>query len=266
MRMKLRNAGFELGSTKFWSVVTSGSLVIEDSEINRGSYSGKITTDAGSKWAFIKHHDLIQIDEGAIVNYGIWIKGVAGDTFYFKARTYDINGVVVDSVEMKTVTLSGSWQHVLGQYVAGNEDVYVQLYVDIRSAVGSAINYIDDASCTIMNADESLYRAEEIAYILNETTSGDTTADKHRLLGLKEYYAEINVTSMTGTTPTCDVTVCERDQSNNERVLGTFTQFNAITDQRVGIAPPIGTGVYVNYVMGGTVTNCRFKVYVIGVR
>lgn len=266
MRLNMRNSGFERGNIEFWRVHTMGALEIETTETYSGSYAGKITTHDVMLEGGIAHDDLFEVEGGRILNYRLMVKGVAGDSARIMVVRYDKNGDELGAVELKRMVMSGDWESIHTQYPIDNEVSYISMFILIVSALGSAICYIDNAVASVVSANEVLMGIEEIGDIVNATTSGDTSADLYRMLGFMEYYAEIDVAAITGTNPTCDVTICEEDQYYNERVLGTFTQFNAITDQRVGIAKPTGYGMYVKYVMGGTVTDCDFKVSVIGVR
>jgi hypothetical protein len=106
----------------------------------------------------------------------------------------------------------------------------------------------------------------ELCNETNETGNGNSIADAQEMLGCTDYYAEIGVTSFTGTNPTMDVEVREYDQIGYLRVLGTFTQVTAATNQRVGIARPIGDRLHAIWTMGGVVTDADFVITVIGVR
>lgn len=266
MRPIMRNKGFENGDLSFWISSGDGSVAIDATEKYAGSYSCELTSSAGTKRVYITHNDYIVSTPGGVIDFSVWIKGVAGDTFSMRAIPYDSDRNAGDVMTLKSIVCSGSWEQLQTQYIPLIGEDYIRIYLRLDSVLGAAIVYVDSFDAYIAKYDEMSIRKLEIANLSDKTSSGDTSGDEYRLYGFRSYYAEIDVTSVTGTTPTCDVTVCETDEYDNERVLGTFTQFNAVTDQRVGIAAPIGKGMYVKYVMGGTVTDCDFKVSVIGVR
>lgn len=266
MRVDLRNRGLELGGISFWEVDIIGRLLIETGEVHRGAYSLKVTADSTIHRAYLRHIDYIPVEAGDIIDMEVYVKGAAGDNVALMAERFDADLNNLETQSIKYTPFTGDWQSLRSQYIVDTGIAYCRLYLATYATAGAPITYIDDASVSIFDRTKVGEMVIEIADLTNKTASGNTSTDRFKMFGFRGYYAEIEVTSMTGTNPTCDLTVCEHDQYGNERVLGTFTQFNATTDQRVGIAAPIGDGMYVKYVMGGTVTDCDFKVSVIGVR
>lgn len=266
MRVDLRNRGLELGDTSFWEADIIGVLLIESTEVHRGAYSLKVTADPTIHRAYLRHTDYIPVEAGDIIDMEVYVKGAVGDNVAIMVERFDADLNSLETQSIKYTPFTGLWQSLRSQYVVDTGIAYCRLYLASYGTAGVPITYVDDASVSIFDRSKVGEMVIEIAALTDKTASDDTSTDRYRMFGFRDYYAEIDVTSVSGTTPTVDVEVCELDSYDNERILGTFTQFNGVTDQRVGIAAPIGKGMYVKYVMGGTVTDCDFKVSVIGVR
>lgn len=266
MSVNIRNGGFERGNVGFWTLTSGVGLDIENVDVDRGSYSGRITTNLVSGTASLTHDDLVEIGFGEIAHIGIDIKAIDGGTYVLGVRTYDADQVQIGIEHVKLGTIPSEWSRIYTEYIGQDGVYYVSFYLYITTPMGSSWVYIDNAGLQVIPADRRMTGKYEIANLSSLTASDDTSGDLYRMYGFERYYAELECTVLAGTTPTLDVRVLEKDNYGNERELGRFTQLAAIGDQRIGIAPPIGTGVYVEYTEGGTWTACDFKVMVIGVR
>lgn len=266
MRVDLRNAGFERGDLSFWEVGLGATLELETGEVYRGSYSGKVTTATAPNAASVTHSDMVAVEYGSIAAIATRIKMVAGDSVSIRARLLDADLNQIRVLNLKDISASGSWELLQSEYVVEKDVSYISFYLSITAGLGAAVEYIDSMYINILSLNDGVLGVIELCDLEDLTASGDTSADEHRMYGFRNYYAEVECTSLTGTNPTLDIEICETDQYDNERILGQFSQLSAAGDQRVGIAAPIGKGMYVKYTEGGTWTDCDFKVSVIGVR
>lgn len=261
----IRNGGFETGDVRFWDLVAGVSFEADNSEQKYGTYSGNLAM-TGATGGVITTRDYIAVNPYEVIDFSAQILTNGSDDLYVYIKEYTEDLSFIGHRQLHHLVLPAAWTNLKSQFRLGAEVNYIQLSVHVVLGATPSNMYFDSV---ILNKVESVgipARSVELCNLTNLTASGDTTSDLKDLYGFREYYAEIDVTSMTGTTPTCDVTICEWDIFGNERVIGTFTQFNGVTDQRIGIGAPITGDMYVKYVMGGTVTDCDFKVGVIGVR
>ena len=103
--------------------------------------------------------------------------------------------------------------------------------------------------------------AVEIADETNLTASGETTVvntvgARNALTAGAEFY--LNVTSLTGTSPTADFDIVAT-VDGIDYILGSFAQATGATNERIAIAecPDV---VKVEYTLGGTVTDLDYTV------
>ena len=266
MKAKLRNPGFEYGNTSFWSIAGVGTIEVDTAQKVEGTYSGKVTTTAGSKSADVVHDDLIPVEYGEVAAYSVFMRGVAADEVSLRMKTYDSDGNHRNTGIVKNCVMNGGWMQIQSQYIAKIDESYVQFYLVFSSALGSAEYHIDNLDIHVVALGAQAIQKLEIADLTNLTATGDTTSDLYKMYGFTNYYAEIECTSLTGTNPTLDVDIAELDVYGNERILGSFSLFSTADDQRIGISKPIGEGMYVKYTEGGSWTDCDLAVTIIGVR
>lgn len=261
----IRNSGFEVGDTRFWEMTSGVSFAVDSANQKYGTYSGKLSMTGVSGGA-IQSGDYLEVRPYQIVDFSAQVLASSFDGLYVYIQEYTEDLEYIGTRLLYYKVLPATWTNIKSQVRIGGEVCYARLrfYVDV--CVSPTEMYFDSVIFNTVEIDDIPVKAIELCNLSNLTASGDTSSDVKDLYGFRDYYADIDVTSVTGTNPTCDVTICEFDMYGNLRVLGTFTQFNGVTDQRVGIAPPITGDMYVKYVMGGTVTDCDFKVSVIGVR
>lgn len=262
----IRNGGFERGDAEFWDVISDDTLAASTVMHLWGLYSGKITS-VGTGTIRFATDDFLEVKPSAIVNLSFWVYGVAGKTMEVRIDKYNADGTSIGSETIISQSLYADWTSYTAQYTIDEEAIYIKVDFRILSPGDGDVYYFDDVSLIHLDNVYPSLRVTKIAQVQNAVASGDTTATKYYMLEFTDYYAEINCASLTGTTPTLDVDVCELDQVSNEVVLGSFAQIAAGGgDERISISNPIGKGMYVKYTEGGTWTDCDFEVSIIGVR
>ena len=74
--------------------------------------------------------------------------------------------------------------------------------------------------------------------------------------------AQLNVTAVTGTTPTLDVVIEDSvDGGATWNTVGTFTQKTAVAREVINITVPFGDSLRVRWTVGGTTPNFTFAVH-----
>lgn len=261
----IRNGSFERGDTEFWVMNTGESFDAATDEKKYGTYSGKLVTATG-ELGEVETLDFTAVKPHQTIDVSLQVMSSGTDLIYVYLEEYTEGHVFIRYHVMLVKTLSGAWTRYEAQDIVGAECAYVKLRIRQAASAGIRNLWIDAVCMEVLKPEDMVIRVMELCDINNATASGDTHTDLKWMLGYRSYYAEVDCTSLTGTNPTLDIDVCEFDQRGNERVLGCFTQIVGATDQRVGIALPIGRGVYVKYTEGGTWTDCDFEVRMIGVR
>lgn len=261
----IRNSGFERGDGTFWEKVDAGTFELSTIHKKYGVYGGKSISGVDT-FDYSRNLDYISIEGYEMVKASIWLKAIFDRTLGVAVWSYDGDYSLIGVKRAGRFQTSRDWERHVYQFANDLDSAYIRVgvYIDAPS-VGSTF-YFDNLLVSRVDLTKTPYGVVSLCSLEDLTASGDTVDYPEYLQGFTNYYAEINVTSMTGTTPTCDVTVCESDSFGHERVLGTFAQFNGVANERIGIDAPIGSGIYAKYVMGGTVTDCDFAVNVIGRR
>ena len=72
--------------------------------------------------------------------------------------------------------------------------------------------------------------------------------------------AQLEVTAVSGTTPTLDVVIEDTLDGVNWNVIGTFTQATVATRQVLNIATSFAETIRVRYTVGGTTPSFTFSV------
>jgi hypothetical protein len=261
----IRNGGFERGNMDYWVSVGDGSAAVTDVLPMHGTYCLAISTNAGETHTLYSQ-DYIPVIFGQIVVMNWHVKSPVD--VMVEAQFYEYDG---DLNLIKSSQRSGG--HPLAAYSQFQAMLspepnteYVRVGIYIRNAEGPDNVFVDSFYASTLSGDDPLTYRVEIASLVGKTSGYNTGENPFDMLGFEQYYADIDCTVLTGTAPTLDVTVHETDVYGNEKLLGTFAQLAAAGHERITLDAPIGDGMYVKYVEGGTWTNATFDVTVTGVR
>lgn len=261
----IRNGGFERGTTEFWEHSGDGSFAVSDSGAKYGSYCGLLSLSPGNT-ATVIAKDYIPIRLGQLLFLNYYLKASAGGECTTKLYEYDGGLNLIKTTDSPCGAVPSSYKQYLDMLNPAPETEYVRIGMYFWSQEATNQIRIDAGYASLLNGTDALVYAVEIVSNLTRVASGDTSATPYLILGFDAYYAELECTTLAGTTPTLDVDICEVDQYGNEQVLGTFAQLSAAGSERIAITRPIGTGMYAKYTEGGSWTNCTFSISVIGVK
>lgn len=262
----IRNGGFERGDITFWEALGNATLEASTDDQLYGVYAGKITALAGT-YVGARSLDYIAVSEGDVVAVSAGYISVTtlGRDCWYVLELYDDDGIFIRGLESVDREVLGLWDEWRAQFIIPSGISYARVVWYMDNIVTGRVYYLDNVSVAIIETGKTLKLERELVSLTNHAASHDYPELSEYVLGMNEYYAEIDVTAVAGTTPTMTVYIKEYDTYGNERVLGQFTEVTAITDQRVGIAKPLGA-VWVSTDVGGTTPTFTFEVSVIGVR
>lgn len=262
---KLRNGGFDRGNFDFWGELYDCTGAVVTASPHRGTHCLELTsTNVGG--TYINHGDYIPVEGYELIDVSENIKATVANDFTIRMLYYDDDLTLIASSSSRAITGTGMWQELRSNFKAIPEAVYVKPQFRYDSTGIGQTWKLDTTFLNLISLDNLIISEVVLASLTNKTASGDTSDDPKPLLGFKDYYADLSCTSLTGTTPTLDIDVCDLDWIGNEVVLGSFTQLNGVGSERIKIDPPINDQVYVKYTEGGTWTDCDFKVNLTGVR
>lgn len=261
----MRNAGFERGDLDFWVSAGDGSAVVSDADPMYGTYHAVVTVAMGDGHALYSA-DYIPIVFGQIMVFNWYALSTGGGQTYARFYEYDSDLNLLATTDRRGGDASVSYKQYQAMLSPQPNTEYVRIGVYVYADEAPAVFKVDSCYASTLSGDDPLVYRIEIASIAGAVSSFNTSLTPYDMLGFDSYYADIDCTVLAGTNPTLDLTVCETDVYGNEKVLGTFAQLNAVGHERITIDRPIGDGMYVKYVEGGTWTNCTFDVTVTGVR
>lgn len=76
--------------------------------------------------------------------------------------------------------------------------------------------------------------------------------------------AQLDVTAVTGTSPTLDVIIEDTLDGTNWNTLMTFTQATGVTREIVTLTTPFGDRLRAKYTLGGTTPDFTFSIKMVG--
>lgn len=262
----IRNGSFETGDASFWEIIENGTFTVQDSIKKYGSYAAQVVAATGTAFQGITTKDYVKVDDGTLINLHCWVKTTATNGCRFKVCGYDSDLNLVISEYAGWLGDVGDWTEMDGQYNVPAGVTYVQIAVGAVFLNPGETMYVDSVVASSVSATNALKLTRTLIEATNKTTSGNSIADAVNLIGGDDYYAELGVTSFTGTAPTMDIDICEYDEVGYIITLGSFTQVTGTTNERISINRPIGNRLHAKWTMGGAVTDADFKINVIGVR
>lgn len=261
----IRDGGFGRGDLEFWESVGDGSVSISSIAPMHGVYCALMEIPIGHGHTLIAS-DYIPVIFGQITIANYYAKVFGGGQIYTRFYEYDGDLNLLKTTDRPGGAMPAGYKRFEAMLNPQSNTEYMRIGVYAYADESASDVKVDTCYASVVSGDAPLVYLIEIIDAVGRVSGGDTSDALRDMLGFRDYYAEIECSTLTGTSPTLDVEVCEKDNHGHERILGTFTQISGVADQRVGIARPIGKGMYVKYVEGGTWTACSFKVSVIGVR
>lgn len=261
----MRNGGFETGDITFWEVVADGTLGIDAANPNRGLYAGKVTADCFNTIK-VFNRDYIEVQPYQVISAISWLKSADGVDWRLDIDEFDsdLNRVSGSVGAYKTGT--AAYQQNRIQVVIGHETAYIRYSIEISPTGAGDIAYIDDMSLSAMDIAGAGVLVEQIADMSAISVTGDTSDDKYQMRGFNEYVADLRVVTATGTNPTLDVNVMEKDSHGRDRIAGTFAQAIATGHERIAVSAFPGRDLYIDYTVGGTTPVFSFDVSIVGRR
>ncbi len=256
----IRNGGFERGNLDFWKVVFGTVSVVSDVK-KRGSYSAKtITGDYDS--VKLDSKDYIEVTPFVLYKHTGWYKNVDLTKMQAMAMFYDSNIDRITDADIIIWEKTGAfdWTYCEGWFVTPPEASYMVLGIAGTGTSGK-YGYIDSISLQEIDLNRLAVYTKELLKKENFTSTGTFYSDEYfsGVWKYAEFY--LNVTSLTGTDPTLDVTIQAYDPSTGLwKDIVVFDQATGAGSQLKVATAGLGWKIRVKYVTGGTITDCDFVV------
>ena len=260
----LRNGGFERGTTDFWSTPEGGTLTVDNTNQLYGDYCGKFVS-AGAYAQYVSHNDYIECKPREIVNVSGYVKSSSSASVGLILYVYDSDYAEIEKITLSTNSMDNTYQFFKSQYILPDDSSFIRVAYRLHVPALDDVFYFDSISLDISSIDSSisgtitLHDAES-----SETASGDTSSDKKDMMQFSSYYAQLNVISASGSSPTLDVDVCELNSDGYEVVLASFPQQTNTGLVTIDLPHTQGRQMYIKYTIGGTSPAFRFSVVVVG--
>ena len=258
----IRNGGFELGNTDFWTAESAGTFEVSTVSPKSGAYCGKFTpSNIGDN--DIIHKDYIEVTPFDLINLFGWLKSADTGNAYLCIYMYDGDYSYIDTETGLSRDMDGTYLNINTQIPIPEGVKYIRPGFHLFTATTDPY-YLDGFTCDVLQHDHAISSTIELGQFTPASTSGDTSNDLKDIQMFETFECDLDVQYVSGTSPTLDVTVYEKNDNNNDVLVGTFTQQTAKNAERITLSHAVGRQLYIKYTIGGTSVNFYFGVYVTG--
>jgi len=256
----IRNGGFERGNLDFWKV-TKGSAVIVSDVKKRGEYSAKLICGSDN-YAFLCSKDYIAVIPFALYKFTGWVKSVSYTSaqIYISVHDSDYQDIPEGSSLIWNKSGTFDWTFAEGWFVAPIEASYLTLHFHNAGNSGT-YGYVDSISLQEADLSKIAVYTKELLKKQNFTSTGTFYSDEYfsGIWKYGEFY--LDVSSLTGTDPTLDVTIQAYDPSTELwKDIVVFDQATGASSQLKVATAGLGWKIRVKYVTGGSLTDGDFVV------
>lgn len=269
--MKLRNAGFELGTTDYWDAIIGSDFSVDDSIVSRGSYSGKIKSD-GSGQLGIRHRDYIETEQYDIIHVGCDVYPHDDAVGYIRVYRYDENYNEIGYDALSLVVTGGEWNTLEYDSIVPYGCKYIRPAIVLYFLDANTYSYVDNLYLKILTPINTFFRLTELynSGSSSITSSGSSSANRKFMVGLREYYAHLHAEwNGSDSDETLEVKIHEVSPINGrDVVVGSFSKVTASdVDERIKLTNCSGYGLYAEWTLNGTTPSWNYvEIEVWGVR
>ena len=256
----IRNGGFERGNLDFWEVV-EGNIGIDSGVKKRGNYSAKMIC-SNDGYAYFRYKDFVEVTPYTIYKFSGWLKSVSLQAMNvyitFCDSDYEAIQGSTQNIYLKNNTFD--WTLGTGWICVQEEGSYLRLHI-LGSGLAGTYGYVDSFSLQELDIHRISVYTKELLRKENFTSTGIFYSDEYfsGIWKYGEFY--LNVSSLTGSSPTLDVTIQAYDPSTTVwKDIVVFDQATAAGSQLKVATAGLGWKLRVKYVTGGTITDCDFVV------
>ena len=256
----IRNGGFERGNLDFWETVHGTINVVNDVK-KRGSYAAKLICGVFGV-VELDNKDYIEVTPFSLYKFTGWFKNVNLTKMQVLVFFYDSDIQHISDGDLTLWEKSGTydWTFMEEFFTVPVEASYLGIGI---AGIGSntTYGYIDSISLQEIDMNRLAVYTEELLKKTDFTSTGTFYSDEYfsGVWKYAEFY--LDVTSLTGSSPTLDVTVQAYDSSTGLwKDIAVFDQATGAGSQLKVATAGLGWKIRVKYVTGGSLTDGDFIV------
>jgi len=260
----IRNGGFERGNSDFW-MAYAGILEVQPAVKRYGSYAAKVTAGADDM-ANIGIKDYIEVSENELYKLtGMFKNANAGGSILFYYFGYDSDHKAVGSFGLLTKSGVFDWSQLINRFTIPNHISYISPNCHTLLIDEGQFFYIDSVSLQRIDVEKLATLPEELIEVKNLTTKNTYYGAEFFMGVWKQAEYNLYCSSLTGTSPTLDVTIQGYDPNTEQwKDVLVFQRLTTAGSEFKTVLSGLGWKQRVKYVLGGTtVTDCDFKVGVV---
>lgn len=260
----VRNGSFERGNLDFWEIDTYGVVTVQTAEKKYGTYAAKLVGSTLNQYRLL-NRDYISVSIADVFHIGCWIKGgEAAQSHFLRVYTYDADYNGIDQIDIISMVTPAAWSYLEGAVSLSEGISYIRVVLMGKSTAAAPL-YADAFSCQQYSLDEDGYLGVLLAAVTNQTIKATYYLTQYFSGLWKHAEYTLYCSSLTGTSPTLDVTIQGQDEKTTIwNDLLVFQQLDAAGSEFKTVLSGLGWKQRVKYVLGGTaVTDCDFKVGVV---
>ncbi len=256
----IRNGGFERGNLDFWKTAHGSINVVNDVK-KRGSYAAKLICGAFGV-VELDNKDYIEVTPFSLYKFTGWFKNVDLTKMQVLVFFYDSDIQHISGADLTLWEKSGTYNWTFAEewFTAPIECSYVALGIAGTGTSGE-YGYADSISLQEVDLRKLAAYTKELLKKTNFTSTGTFYSNEYfsGVWKYAEFY--LDVTSLTGSSPTLDVTIQAYDPTTGLwKDIVVFDQATGAGSQLKVATAGLGWKIRIKYVTGGTITDCDFVV------
>jgi len=259
----LRNGGFERGNYDFWGHLLS-TFEIQSDEKKFGSYASKLTmTDDVMASLFTK--DYIPVSPLGLYKLTLWMKNTDDIIHAIGAQTFDSDYNAIGGSGIEILGKSGifDWAKSVGYFTIDDEASYIRI-VDVMLGLEGTICYHDSMSLLQVESNDAVAQRISLLKLTNINADATAYSQEHWTGAWRQAEYHLYCTSLTGTTPTLNVTIQGYDPSTEQwKDVMVFQELDDAGSEFKTLLSGLGWKQRAKYTTAGTVTDCDFTLGVV---
>jgi len=259
----IRNGGFERGNLDFWTY-TNLTLSFDPGEVVRGDYTLKgVLTAAASGLLYTKDYIEVSPFETYLLSFNL--RHVEALTCNVGYVTYDSDYNLIGAGEFLEPAIVGIAAAMDYSYYFAMNPVVAYIQIVFWWTGTEADRFFLD-SVSLVELPASPLSARPISLLKLTNINADATAYSQEFFtGIwKQAEYHLYCTSLTGTTPTLNVTIQAQDPSTEQwKDILVFQELDAAGSEFKTLLSGLGWKQRAKFTTAGTVTDCDFTLGVV---